>query len=125
MAKTLSEDEKKEQIGRTWNSEQPDLRETAKSPSINIPTVSSALSLNSTDPGDESAGSRSKRRYSEISWEDALQAQALTAKLQTVCEELEQALPPIDLRDLKPKPCLLLMNTRKSSLRLKRGQTFT
>lgn len=125
MAKVLSEEAKKEGIGRPWSIKQLDLEKTTKSPSIKIPNVSSAISLNSTDPGDESTGSSSKRRYSELSWEDVQQVQALNARLETVCEELDQALQPIDLRSLKLKPCLLLMNTHKSSLRLKRGQTFT
>lgn len=124
MSTALLAEEEKQQLKRSWSSEQPECEKTTKSPSICFQSIASTISLNSTDPGDESTGSSFKRRYSELSWAETLQTQELNTRLLAVYEELEQALPPVNLRNLKPKPCVLLLNTRKSSLRLKRGQTF-
>jgi hypothetical protein len=54
MSTAISAEEEKQQMGRSWSSEQPEWEKATKSPSICFPSVASAISLNSTDPGDES-----------------------------------------------------------------------
>lgn len=88
--------------------------------SITMTNFNSEQSLNSTDPGEDSVGRFHKRRYSDLSWPEALRAQGLNQRLEVVWEELDKALAPCDLRHLRPKPCPTVLDAGKSSLRLRR-----
>ena len=88
--------------------------------SITLISFCSEQSLASTDPGEDSMDRLVKRRYSELSWSDALLAQGLNKRLERVWEELDETLAPCDIRQIQSKPCSILLNSGQSSLRMRR-----
>ena len=106
-------------MGRSWSGERLDWDPRSQRSSITVTSFGSELSL-STDPGEDSAERFPRRRYSELSWPEALKAQGLNKRLEVIWEELEKALVPCDLRQVRPKLCPTVLNVGKSSLRLRR-----
>lgn len=106
-------------MGRSWSGEHLDWDARSQRSSITVTSFGSELSL-STDLGEDSAERFPRRRYSELSWPEALKAQGLNKRLEVIWEELDKALVSCDLRQVRPKLCPTVLNVSKSSLRLRR-----
>ena len=121
MAENAAKDENPTSLHSAWSTDPTPLPPKSKPSPLSLSNFPSQLSLTSTDPGEDSAELQFKRRFSELSWVEALQVQDLNQRLQEVLAELEKTLPQFELRSLRSKTCAVLLSTAGNSLRLRRS----
>jgi hypothetical protein len=120
MVDSESTDGSASYLGCSGDRDHCDWEPKSQRASITLISFCSEQSLASTDPGEESMDRLHKRRYSELNLPDVLQAQGLNKRLERVWVELDETLAPCDLRQLRPKPCSIVLNSGQSSLRMRR-----